>query len=53
VSDNGIGLSSGADSKGRGLATMRARAAALGGAVTVTGPPGGGTTVEFVTARFD
>ena len=53
VRDNGPG--SGADgalpqgaAAGRGLATMTARAEALGGTAAITFEPGRGTTVEFV-----
>jgi signal transduction histidine kinase len=44
VADNGIGLSDGY-AEGFGLRGMRARAAQVGGKMSVTPTPGGGTTV--------
>jgi signal transduction histidine kinase len=44
VADNGIGLADGY-AKGFGLRGMRARAAQVGGTMSVTPTPGGGTTV--------
>lgn len=48
VWDNGDSPSPSAESSGRGLATMRARAEALGGTVAITSVRGEGTTVEFL-----
>jgi hypothetical protein len=42
VRDDGAG---GADADGRGLSALAARASAIGGAVEVASPPGGGTVV--------
>jgi signal transduction histidine kinase len=47
VSDNGKGGVIREGSQGRGLATMKARAEALGGTMTILSAPGHGTTVEF------
>ncbi|MEV7009359.1 sensor histidine kinase [Streptosporangium sp. NPDC051022] len=47
VSDDGAGLSPDRRS-GVGLASMRERAAELGGTCVITSPPGGGTVVEAV-----
>jgi signal transduction histidine kinase len=44
VADNGIGISDG-HSDGFGLRGMRTRATQVGGTLTVTPTPGGGTTV--------
>jgi signal transduction histidine kinase len=43
VRDDGVG---GADPRGSGLTGLRERAEALGGTLTLTSPPGGGTSVE-------
>jgi len=43
VEDNGVGFDSGRDSKGSGIANMRARAANLGGSLEVTSEEGKGT----------
>jgi ligand-binding sensor domain-containing protein/signal transduction histidine kinase len=48
VRDNGTGALPGESSSGRGLATMRARAEAMGGTATITRVPGAGTRVEFL-----
>jgi signal transduction histidine kinase len=42
VRDDGAG---GADPRGSGLTGLRERAEALGGTLTLTSPPGGGTSV--------
>ncbi|GAA2984784.1 sensor histidine kinase [Streptosporangium longisporum] len=47
VRDDGIGVPAGRRS-GAGLASMRERAAELGGSCVITTPPGGGTVVEAV-----
>ncbi|MBG0816216.1 sensor histidine kinase [Planomonospora sp. ID82291] len=47
VSDDGVGVPAGRRS-GVGLASMRERAAELGGTCMITSPPGGGTVVEAV-----
>jgi signal transduction histidine kinase len=47
VSDNGNGGAVPGASSGRGLATMKARAEALGGTMTISSVAGTGTTVEF------
>nr|BFE88536.1 hypothetical protein GCM10020093_111370 [Planobispora longispora] len=47
VSDDGVGVPQERRS-GVGLASMRERAAELGGTCLITSPPGGGTTVEAV-----
>ncbi|MDP9861629.1 MULTISPECIES: sensor histidine kinase [Streptosporangium] len=47
VSDDGVGLAPGRRS-GVGLASMRERAAELGGTCVITSPPEGGTVVEAV-----
>ena len=44
VADNGNGLSDG-HTEGFGLRGLRARATQVGGTLTVTPTPGGGTTV--------
>jgi signal transduction histidine kinase len=44
VRDNGVGLSAG--SNGHGLTNLRDRVEALGGTITVNGPPGTGTTLH-------
>ncbi len=53
VTDDGIGIPSGADgqSRGFGLQHMRQRADELGGTVDVTSTPGAGTTVTFTLPR--
>lgn len=43
VRDDGVG---GADPYGSGLTGLRERAEALGGTLTLTSPPGRGTSVE-------
>jgi signal transduction histidine kinase len=48
VQDNGGGFAQSTPSSGRGLATMRARAKALGGTVTIASASGEGTAVEFL-----
>lgn len=52
VRDDGCGLTSarstGADGGGFGLTSIRKRAGALGGSVSIGGPDGGGTTLEVV-----
>ena len=45
VSDDGIGMSG--TTRRSGLANLRQRAQALGGAFTVSQPPGGGTRLEW------
>jgi signal transduction histidine kinase len=47
VADDGRGIEDGAP-RGVGTASMRERAGELGGSVTVTRPPGGGTVVRAV-----
>ncbi|MGC5011203.1 sensor histidine kinase [Streptosporangium sp. DT93] len=47
VRDDGIGLPAGRRA-GAGLASMRERAAELGGTCMITTPPGGGTVIEAV-----
>ncbi len=47
VSDDGVGVAAGRRS-GVGLASMRERAAELGGTCMITSPPEGGTVVEAV-----
>jgi signal transduction histidine kinase len=44
VHDNGVGLSNG--SNGHGLTNLRDRVEALGGSISVNGPPGTGTTLH-------
>jgi signal transduction histidine kinase len=44
VRDNGVGLSTGTN--GHGLTNLRDRVEALGGTITVNGPPGTGTTLH-------
>ena len=46
VHDNGCGFDPAHASAGFGLATMRERVAAVGGTLSVTSAPGGGTTVS-------
>ncbi|HZG55058.1 GAF domain-containing sensor histidine kinase [Paenibacillus sp.] len=46
VTDRGVGFAPGAGGFGFGLTTMRERAESVGGAVTVDGRPGAGTTVR-------
>jgi signal transduction histidine kinase len=49
IADDGAGFDTDATSAGRlGLASMRERAAAVGGRLSVTSVPGGGTTVRLV-----
>jgi signal transduction histidine kinase len=45
VSDNGAGFDAGATAASSGLQNMSDRIGALGGAITITSRPGGGTTV--------
>jgi signal transduction histidine kinase len=47
VTDDGVGFEGGGDGGGMGLANMRARAAALGGVLTVDSTLGKGTRVGF------
>jgi signal transduction histidine kinase len=47
VSDNGTGFDPGLASGGLGLASMRERAAAVGGVLRVTSAPGAGTRVRL------
>ncbi|MFL6121444.1 GAF domain-containing sensor histidine kinase [Actinophytocola sp.] len=49
VTDDGVGFAPASTVAGRrlGLASMRERAAAVGGTLTVTSEPGGGTTVRL------
>jgi signal transduction histidine kinase len=47
VVDDGVGFETGRLEGGMGLANMRARAAALGGLLTIDSAPGQGTRVEF------
>jgi signal transduction histidine kinase len=49
VSDDGCGFDADVVTSGRGLANMRDRVEAVGGTLTMTGPPTGGT---WVTALF-
>jgi signal transduction histidine kinase len=53
VADDGRGFVAGAEDGGRGLSTMRERAALLGGDLEVSSEPGGGTRVRFRLARPD
>lgn len=46
VADNGVGFDTSAASEGMGLANVRKRAAAIGGAITIDSTPGKGTTVS-------
>ena len=50
VTDNGVGFAPASTVAGRrlGLTSMRERAQAAGGTLTVTSEPGGGTTVRLV-----
>lgn len=45
IIDNGTGMPATPRQNGVGLASMHQRATELGGAVTITGTPGGGTTI--------
>ena len=47
VGDNGCGFDTAAAGTGMGLATMRQRAAALGGVLSIDARPGAGTTIRF------
>ena len=47
VSDDGTGFDPGLASSGLGLASMRERAAAVGGLLKITSAPGAGTTVRL------
>jgi len=47
VTDDGSGPGSGLPKDGHGLRSMRERAAACGGSVTIDSAAGGGTTLEF------
>ncbi|MBG0816193.1 ATP-binding protein [Planomonospora sp. ID82291] len=49
VSDHGIGF--GGAALGRGITAMRAHLTEVGGALTVNGVPGGGTTVTATVPR--
>jgi signal transduction histidine kinase len=51
VTDDGVGLPSGAGRAGVGLASMRERAEEMGGSVTVQDAPGGGVEVRAVLPR--
>jgi signal transduction histidine kinase len=49
VGDNGIGFDPAErDGRGFGLTSMRERARALGGELTISSAPGAGTTIEVV-----
>ncbi len=48
IRDDGAGFDTAAPTEGFGLISIRERAAALGGDVTVSSEPGAGTTVEVV-----
>jgi signal transduction histidine kinase/DNA-binding response OmpR family regulator len=50
VEDNGAGFDPSADSAGMGLSTMKERAEAIGGQMTITTAPEQGTTVEVAVA---
>jgi signal transduction histidine kinase len=51
VSDNGQGFDVAQQTDGNGLASMRRRAAALGGSLLVDSKPGHGTTIVFELVR--
>ena len=48
IRDDGTGFVPGTDAAAQGLANMRQRAAAIGGAFTLKSAPGRGTAVELV-----
>jgi signal transduction histidine kinase len=48
IRDDGTGFAPGTDAAAQGLANMRQRAAAIGGAFTLNSSPGRGTAVELV-----
>jgi signal transduction histidine kinase len=54
IADNGIGFDSGNHKAGNGLTTMQRRASSLGGVLTITSAPGGGTrlSIELQIARI-
>lgn len=47
VRDNGVGFDANSTARGNGLKNMRARAAAIGGTLTIRSVPGDGTHVEL------
>jgi signal transduction histidine kinase len=47
IADNGIGFDSGNHKPGNGLITMQRRASSLGGVLTITSTPGGGTRLSI------
>jgi signal transduction histidine kinase len=51
VDDDGVGLAAGTGSAGVGTASMRERAAEMGGEATVADRPGGGVRVRAVLPR--
>ncbi len=52
IADDGVGFTPSAATAGHGLENLRQRAAALGGAASITSSPGAGTTVLFSIDPF-
>ncbi|MBA3323017.1 MAG: histidine kinase, partial [Pyrinomonadaceae bacterium] len=51
IADNGAGFDAASESEGQGLASMRRRALALGGALAVESRAGQGTSISLKVPR--